>query len=101
MIGRLKQLITSSLKVFDFTSAMQKLGKDLDELRFQNEQILCSLAKNRPASLTDIQKAEFKVFSQFGNDGIIQFLILYLDIDTIKFINLAWPIIQRPTQGSC
>ena len=34
---------------------------------------------NTAAILADIQKSEFKIFSQWGDDGIINFLINYLD----------------------
>jgi hypothetical protein len=39
--------------------------------------------------LKDIQKAEFKVFSQWGDDGIIQFLINYLDIKNKSFVEFG------------
>ena len=39
--------------------------------------------------LRDIQKAEFKIFSQWGDDGIIQFLISYLDIENENFIEFG------------
>jgi hypothetical protein len=39
--------------------------------------------------LNDINKAEFKVFSQWGDDGIIQFLISYLSIDNKIFIEFG------------
>jgi hypothetical protein len=35
---------------------------------------------NESAILQNLQRAEFKVFSQWGDDGIIQFLVNYLDI---------------------
>lgn len=39
--------------------------------------------------LENIQNAEFKVFSQFGDDGIIQFLVDYLDIKEKTFIEFG------------
>ncbi|HPY76044.1 MAG TPA: hypothetical protein PLB63_11640 [Planctomycetota bacterium] len=39
--------------------------------------------------IDDIHQAEFKVFSQWGDDGIIQFLINYLDISNQFFIEFG------------
>jgi hypothetical protein len=41
------------------------------------------------AVLKDIKKAEFKVFSQWGDDGIIQFLVNYLDINEKRFVEFG------------
>lgn len=39
--------------------------------------------------IENIQEAEFKVFSQWGDDGIIQFLVNYLDIKEKTFIEFG------------
>jgi hypothetical protein len=39
--------------------------------------------------LQDIQQAEFQVYSQFGDDGIIQFLIEYINIEHKTFIEFG------------
>ena len=39
--------------------------------------------------LNDIKKSEFKVFSQWNDDGIIQFLINYLNIEQKTFIEFG------------
>lgn len=39
--------------------------------------------------LSDLNRAEFKVFSQWGDDGIIQFLVDYLDIEHKTFIEFG------------
>jgi hypothetical protein len=39
--------------------------------------------------LSNIQNAEFKIFSQWGDDGIIQFLVSYLDIKKKEFIEFG------------
>lgn len=46
-------------------------------------------ALNKKDVLKNIQKAEFKIFSQWGDDGIIQFLINYLDIKNKSFIEFG------------
>jgi hypothetical protein len=44
---------------------------------------------NKEAILSDLNKAEFKVFSQWGDDGIIQFLVDYLEIEHHTFIEFG------------
>lgn len=55
------------------------LGKMMATLNEQRIEII----KN------NIQYAEFKVFSQFGDDGIIQFLVNYLEIKETFFIEFG------------
>ncbi|HEY0608168.1 MAG TPA: hypothetical protein VGD35_00900 [Chitinophaga sp.] len=44
---------------------------------------------NRDRILEDIKLAEYKVFSQWGDDGIIQFLVEYLNIPNKVFIEFG------------
>ena len=39
--------------------------------------------------INNIHQSEFKVFSQWGDDGIIQFLVNYLDIRTKSFVEFG------------
>lgn len=43
----------------------------------------------RERSITNIHEAEFKVFSQWGDDGIIQYLISHLDMGDERFIEFG------------
>lgn len=72
--------------------------KEISEtLRVQNEtqNVLSAKAlinqnrQNVKNILENIHLAEFKVFSQWGDDGIIQFLVDYLDIKTKTFIEFG------------
>jgi hypothetical protein len=52
--------------------------------------VLSTLNEKRTEEIIeDIQKAEFKVFSQFGDDGIIQFLVNFLDIQNKTFVEFG------------
>ena len=55
-------------------------GKILSEL---------NLHQKKENILKNIHKAEFQVFSQWGDDGIINFLVNYLDIP-LKKICRVW-----------
>ncbi len=44
---------------------------------------------NKEDIINDLNQAEFKVFSQWGDDGIIQFLVDYLDIENKVFVEFG------------
>jgi hypothetical protein len=56
---------------------MVQNGRIWTQLLFQNKNI------------KSLQETEFKVFSQCGDDGIIQYLINYLDIGNKTFIEFG------------
>ncbi len=58
--------------------------ENLEEIKVLTAKSL--IVKNR---LDNIQDAEFKVFSQWGDDGIIQYLINYLEIKNKTFIEFG------------
>ena len=59
----------------------------VEELLIQNGRIWSSiLPKDKPV---DIQLTEFRVFSQGGDDGIIQYLVNYLDLSNKVFIEFG------------
>lgn len=59
----------------------------LDEIKINQGRILSELHRNKPGSrLADY---EFKVFSQWGEDGILQHLTAHLDIAHRNFIEFG------------
>ncbi len=61
--------------------------KSIELLMLQNGRIWSELLKSK--DLKSIQDAEFKVFSQCGDDGIIQYLIHQIDIKNKIFIEFG------------
>jgi hypothetical protein len=57
------------------------LGRETAELKVLTGTMLSELIAQR-GRLRDIREAEFKVFSQFGEDGIIQYLVRQMGIPT-------------------
>ncbi len=58
----------------------------INSLKKENEQIKLALGKllsdiNSKKNPSEIEEIEFKIFSQFGDDGIIQFLIKKINLD--------------------
>lgn len=48
-----------------------------------------SMLNNQKSSINDISEVEFQVFSQWGDDGIIQYLVSHLDISNKTFIEFG------------
>ena len=63
------------------------LGNDIDALRAQ----LGGLESRSVAALADdqVDRAEFKVYSQFGEDGIIQFLVQRVPVENDVFVEFG------------
>jgi hypothetical protein len=71
-------------------------AKDSRNLLFLNARLLNEGNKTkREAILKDITLSEYRVFSQFGDDGIIQFLVDYLEIETKTFIEFGVQIYEE------
>ncbi len=68
-------------------AATQGLRSQLDAIQIQ----IGALESRRVAQLppTDIREAEFKVFSQFGEDGIIQYLVHKVPIENDVFVEFG------------
>ncbi len=69
-------------------SSILNLRADLDDLKVLSAKILVEKIKEK-GIVENIQDVEFKVFSQFGDDGIIQYLINNIDISTPKFVEFG------------
>jgi len=69
---------------------LHKLNRNLNESKVLLGRLLHHQnIKNLPLVVQDIKKAEFKVFSQWGDDGIIQFLVEYLELKNKTFIEFG------------
>jgi hypothetical protein len=67
------------------------ISQKLEKLHISNGRILSVLNKQFRTDqiIDDISNAEFQVFSQWGDDGIIQFLVNYLDIEHKTFVEFG------------
>lgn len=80
LIQKLKFIAQSSAKLLpELHKTKMLVGKQLSNQNIvQYERIL-----------NDITLAEFSVFSQWGDDGIIQFLVNYLDLENKTFVEFG------------
>jgi hypothetical protein len=93
----LKNLIKTSLGKMNESHSSINANFNLNEIHGALQDIKILEAKLLAAShmasketvLKNLNKAEFKVFSQWGDDGIIQFLVDYLEIAPQTFIEFG------------
>ncbi|MGM9512238.1 hypothetical protein ACS5NO_31175 [Larkinella sp. GY13] len=74
------------LKKFQFFSAM--LRETRHEV-YENRVLMGKLLSMQTREINSIQDAEFKVFSQYGDDGIIQYLIKAASIRSHSFVEFG------------
>jgi hypothetical protein len=96
MIEKLRWAATKAISLLRTQAA---LDARLDEIQFTQGAILTQLALNRQG--TRLSDFEFKVFSQWGEDGIIQKLIRHIDIPNKAFIEFGCRIFVSRTVASC
>jgi hypothetical protein len=79
----------------DFMVEIRETENSINFLKSENEilklmigKVLTNQIKNVD-NLSSIEAAEFKIFSQFGDDGIIQYLINKIDIPNKTFIEFG------------
>lgn len=69
---------------------LKSIEKAVQELKMlEGKNLALQNIKREQEILNDINKAEFKVFSQWGDDGILQFLIDYLAIENKLFVEFG------------
>jgi hypothetical protein len=102
----MKWLKRALIKLIGLDSQVEKLdylvktfnimAQNIEHLRVLNAQYLIDKIKSQ-GLLKNIQNAEFKVFSQFGDDGIIQYLINHIPIENKSFIEFG---VQNYTESN-
>jgi hypothetical protein len=83
-VSRLLRLIA---KIRRARERLNRIFIDIDEVKVNQGRILATL--NEQKTSTNLQDYEFKVFSQWGEDGIIQFLIKTIEIKNKTFIEFG------------
>ena len=80
----IKELIT---KIFNKIINFEKFKTDINKIKINQGKLLCNELNN--CTLENLDKYSFSIFSQFNEDGIIQFLISNLDIKNHSFIEIG------------
>lgn len=88
MISKLKILKERINNIDKINQVMDFISNDLKSPKINLGQIQLSL-NNQKESIDDLSEVEFQVFSQWGDDGIIQYLIKKLEIPNKTFIEFG------------
>lgn len=89
MISKIKNKINSFIKQQDIlTESNYKIVSELHDTKILFSKLLINDIQKR-GLVTNLQETEFKVFSQFGDDGIIQYLIHNVEIKNKTFIEFG------------
>jgi hypothetical protein len=64
------------------------LHNQIDDLKMLSSKMLIDHMNSR-GTYSSIHEVEFKVFSQWGDDGIIQYLIRNAEVDVEKFVEFG------------
>jgi hypothetical protein len=83
----LKKLIAKIKKAYSACYHILKISEDFDLLKINQGIILSAI--NEKKSTKNLKDYEFKVFSQWGEDGIIQYLTKSLEIKNKTFIEFG------------
>lgn len=87
MVGGKKKMIIFFNKIVNFIKNFKGISTKLNEIKVLNGNILSEIKKKN--NYSNISDNEFKVFSQFGEDGIIQYLVNNLKITNKIFIEFG------------
>jgi len=86
-----KRIVREKLDTFpyfaDTSIKLANVSADIDDLKVLSAKTLINQIESH--EIDSMHKAEFRVFSQFGDDGIIQYLINQIDIEHQKFIEFG------------
>jgi fructose-1,6-bisphosphatase/sedoheptulose 1,7-bisphosphatase-like protein len=90
-MNKILNTIKQKSKTIDIIATLQSdistLSNAVNELKLlQGRQMAIANRSRHSEIIENINEAEFKVYSQWGDDGIIQFLVDYLQIKNKTFI---------------
>lgn len=91
IIGKIKRAYSNLLtQINALRVEIEALRSETSDQKILSAKILSALQlRDTGAILENIQKAEYKVFSQWDDDGIIQFLVSYIQFPNQTFIEFG------------
>ena len=84
---KITQKIISKISNKIFSNQIFK--RKMDDLKLQNGQIFSFFLNTRINSIKNLDEISFKVFSQNNEDAILEYLVLSLKLNDIKFIEIG------------
>ena len=96
LVKALARLSSLSRLIPQIPRRLDQVDLEIDQIKINQGLILSALNEQRTS--TDLKSYEFKVFSQWGEDGIIQHLTKVIDIDNKTFIEFG---IEDFSESNC
>ena len=87
MIAKLKKYLRSKISGYIINSIPS--GKKYDELKYLTGKSYFNIAKKTYSDVKKFDEVYYKVFSQNGEDGVLDYLIDILKIKNLKFVELG------------
>lgn len=87
MFGAIYRLPQLAIKIDELNRRIHKLENTNEDLVLLNGKMFAKMLESETSN--ELAAHEFKIFSQYGDDGIIQFLIKRLNIDAKSFIEFG------------
>ena len=84
-LGLAKQILRG---LTGLSSRLDEMGRSVDDQKMLTARLIIA-SRNAQPIYDDIRDAEFKVFSQWGDDGIIQHLIRNVEITSPTFVEFG------------
>jgi hypothetical protein len=87
----ISKIINSDVNKLVDKATLSQLKNIMSQQNINNGKLLANInfLLKKEIIISDIHEAEFKVFSQWGDDGIINFLCAYLDIPNKVFVEFG------------
>jgi len=89
-------MLAKLFRLFEVMLRMLQLDRRVDEIKMNQGRMMTQMQK--PCIDGPLWQHEFKVFSQWGEDGIIQFLVKHLNIENRTFIEFG---VEDFTESNC
>lgn len=84
---QLKRIKLNIIELFKLKGKVNNLIQEIEHLKLLNGKMMGEFNKNKKAK--SVSEVEFKVFSQYGDDGIINYLTSKLDISNKIFVEFG------------
>ena len=82
-------MLFNKIKIYIRKKILRLFQRNFDELKILQGQNILEIKRQRYKDYVSINQAEVKIFSQFGEDGIIDYLISKLELDFVRFVEVG------------
>ena len=82
-------MLFNKIKTLIIKKVLGIFQRNFDELKILQGQTFLEVKRRNYKHYDSINQAEVKIFSQFGEDGIIDYLIYKLELGFLRFVEVG------------